>query len=139
VAQEPAGARTGADEKLAPLVREIARPHNIVIPEKRRDPLAREFYIRATQRFGWTRNILGHRIEKRTCHKTPPEPATHETTSTPPSGLESDLPRPDRWRSCSILRRHVNRSYLRLAWAILKNSQLAMDGGFFSPLSAPPE
>jgi predicted nuclease of restriction endonuclease-like (RecB) superfamily len=60
----------GADEKLAPLVREIAWSHNVVILEKCKDPAEREFYIRATQHFGWTRNVLVHQIENRTYHKT---------------------------------------------------------------------
>jgi predicted nuclease of restriction endonuclease-like (RecB) superfamily len=60
----------GADEKLAPLVREIAWSHNVVILEKCKDPAEREFYVRATQHFGWTRNVLVHQIENRTYHKT---------------------------------------------------------------------
>jgi predicted nuclease of restriction endonuclease-like (RecB) superfamily len=60
----------GADGKLAPLVREIAWSHNVVILEKCKDPAEREFYIRATQHFGWTRNVLVHQIENRTYHKT---------------------------------------------------------------------
>ena len=36
-------------EKLAPLVREIAWSHNLVIPERCKDPLQREFYIHMTR------------------------------------------------------------------------------------------
>jgi predicted nuclease of restriction endonuclease-like (RecB) superfamily len=60
----------GADEKLAPLVREIAWSHNVVILEKCKDPAEREFYVRSTRHFGWTRNVLVHQIENRTYHKT---------------------------------------------------------------------
>ncbi len=38
--------------KLAPLVREIGWPHNIVIMERCQDPLEREYYIRMTRKFG---------------------------------------------------------------------------------------
>ena len=58
------------DEKLAPMVREIGWSHNIIIMEKCRDPRQREFYIRMTAKFGWTKNILALRIQDQTYEKT---------------------------------------------------------------------
>ena len=52
-----------SSEKLAPLVREIAWSHNLVILERCTDPLQREFYVRMTKKFGWTKNVLIHQIE----------------------------------------------------------------------------
>lgn len=49
-------------EKLAPLVREIGWSHNIAILERCKDPLEREFYIRMTRKFGWSKNVLIHQI-----------------------------------------------------------------------------
>jgi predicted nuclease of restriction endonuclease-like (RecB) superfamily len=57
-------------EKLAPLVREIGWTHNIVILEKCKDKLEREFYLRMTRRMGWTKNVLIHQIENQTYEKT---------------------------------------------------------------------
>lgn len=51
------------NEKLAPLVREIGWSHNIVIFEKCKDDLQREFYIRMTKKFGWTKSVLVHQID----------------------------------------------------------------------------
>jgi predicted nuclease of restriction endonuclease-like (RecB) superfamily len=51
------------NEKLAPLVREIGWSHNIMIFEKAKDDLEREFYIKMTKKFGWSKNILIHQIE----------------------------------------------------------------------------
>ncbi|MEZ5073136.1 MAG: DUF1016 N-terminal domain-containing protein [Bacteroidales bacterium] len=51
------------NEKLAPLVREIGWSHNIVVLEKCKDDLQREFYIRMTMKFGWTKSVLVHQIE----------------------------------------------------------------------------
>jgi len=51
------------NEKLAPMVREIAWSHNILIFEKCKDDLHREFYIRMTKKYGWTKNVLIHQIE----------------------------------------------------------------------------
>lgn len=58
------------NEKLAPMVREIGWTHNIVILEKCKDDLEREFYIRMTRKFGWTKNVLIHQIENQTYEKT---------------------------------------------------------------------
>ncbi|MDF1534866.1 MAG: DUF1016 N-terminal domain-containing protein, partial [Methanosarcinaceae archaeon] len=57
-------------QKLAPLVREISWSKNIIIMEKCKDSLKREFYTRMTRKFGWTKNVLIHQIENRTYEKT---------------------------------------------------------------------
>jgi predicted nuclease of restriction endonuclease-like (RecB) superfamily len=59
-----------SSEKLAPLVREIAWSHNLVILERCTDPLEREFYIRMTKKFGWSKNVLIHQIENQSYEKT---------------------------------------------------------------------
>jgi predicted nuclease of restriction endonuclease-like (RecB) superfamily len=51
------------NEKLAPMVREIAWSHNLVILEKCKDEHEREFYIRMTSKYGWTKNVLVHQVE----------------------------------------------------------------------------
>lgn len=57
-------------EKLAPLVREIGWSHNILILERCGDDLEREFYIRMTRKFGWSKNVLTHQIETKSYEKT---------------------------------------------------------------------
>jgi predicted nuclease of restriction endonuclease-like (RecB) superfamily len=57
-------------QKLTPLVAEIGWTHNLVILEKCKDDLQREFYIRMTRKFGWTKNVLIHQIENQTFEKT---------------------------------------------------------------------
>jgi len=59
-----------ANERLAPLVREISWSHNVVIFERCKDDLQREFYIRMARKFGWTRNVLIHQIENQSYEKT---------------------------------------------------------------------
>lgn len=56
--------------KLQQLAAEIGWMHNIVILEKCKDSLEREFYIRMTRKFGWSRNVLIHQIENQTYEKT---------------------------------------------------------------------
>jgi predicted nuclease of restriction endonuclease-like (RecB) superfamily len=57
-------------EKLAPLVREIGWSHNLLILERCPDSLQREFYIRMTKKFGWSKSILIHQIENQSYEKT---------------------------------------------------------------------
>ncbi len=58
------------NEKLTPMVAEIGWSHNLVVMEKCKDDLEREFYIRMTRKFGWTKNVLIHQIENQTYEKT---------------------------------------------------------------------
>jgi predicted nuclease of restriction endonuclease-like (RecB) superfamily len=57
-------------EKLQPLVGEISWTKNIIILSRCKDPLEREFYIRMTRKFGWSKNVLIHQIENQTYEKT---------------------------------------------------------------------
>ena len=57
-------------EKLAPLVREIAWSHNLIVLERCTDALEREFYLRMTLKFGWSKNVLAHQIENQSYQKT---------------------------------------------------------------------
>ena len=59
-----------SNQKLAPLVQEIGWAHNIVIMETCKDDLEREFYIRMTRKFGWTKNIIALQINNQTYEKT---------------------------------------------------------------------
>ncbi len=59
-----------SSEKLAPLVQESAWSHNIVILERCKPPLEREFYIRMTRKFGWSKNVLVHQIDNQSYEKS---------------------------------------------------------------------
>ncbi len=56
--------------KLQPLVGEISWTKNLVIMGRCKDPLEREFYIRMTRKFGWSKNVLIHQIENQTYEKS---------------------------------------------------------------------
>ena len=51
------------NEKLQPLVGEISWSKHIIIMSKCKDDLEREFYIKMTKKFGWTKNVLIHQVE----------------------------------------------------------------------------
>jgi predicted nuclease of restriction endonuclease-like (RecB) superfamily len=48
---------------LQPLVGEISWAKNMIIMNRCKDLLQREFYLRATARFGWTKAVLQHQID----------------------------------------------------------------------------
>ncbi len=56
-------------ENLQPLVGEISWAKNIVIMSKCKDALRREFYMRLTKKYGWTKNVLIHQIENNSYEK----------------------------------------------------------------------
>lgn len=56
--------------KVQPLVAQIGWTHNLVILQRCDDLLEREFYIRMTRKFGWSKNVLIHQIENQSYEKT---------------------------------------------------------------------
>jgi predicted nuclease of restriction endonuclease-like (RecB) superfamily len=50
------------NEKLQPMVREISWSKNLVIFQKCKDDLQKEFYLIMTKKFGWTKNLLINQI-----------------------------------------------------------------------------
>src|SRR3989344_4396350 len=55
--------------KLQPMVGEISWAKNIAILSKCKNDLEREFYIKMTRKFGWTKNVLITNIENRSYEK----------------------------------------------------------------------
>jgi len=51
------------NEKLAPLVREFSWTKNVIIMERCKDDIRREFYIKTTRKFGWTKDVLINQLE----------------------------------------------------------------------------
>jgi predicted nuclease of restriction endonuclease-like (RecB) superfamily len=56
-------------EFLQPLVAEISWTKHIAILNKCKDNQERRFYILATKKFGWSKNVLVHQIENKTHEK----------------------------------------------------------------------
>lgn len=55
--------------KLQPLVAEISWAKNLIVMSRCKDLLEREFYLRATARFGWTKAVLQHQIDNKSYEK----------------------------------------------------------------------
>lgn len=58
------------DERVQPLVAQIGWTHNLMIFQRCKAPLQREFYIRMTQKFGWSKNVLIHQIANQSYEKS---------------------------------------------------------------------
>ena len=58
-----------SNEFLQPLVGEISWSKHIVILTKCKDTQQRQFYILATKKFGWTKDVLTHKIELKAYEK----------------------------------------------------------------------
>jgi len=56
--------------KVQPLVAQIGWTQNLIILQRCKEPLEREFYIRMTRKFGWTKNVLIHQIDNQSYEKT---------------------------------------------------------------------
>ena len=54
------------NEKLQSLIAEISWKHNLVILERCKDPLQREFYIKMTKKLGWSFRVLIGKIKDQT-------------------------------------------------------------------------
>jgi predicted nuclease of restriction endonuclease-like (RecB) superfamily len=57
------------NEILQPLAAEISWTKNTIIMDKCKDDLEREFYIKMTKRFGWTKNVLINNLENKAYEK----------------------------------------------------------------------
>jgi predicted nuclease of restriction endonuclease-like (RecB) superfamily len=57
------------NEKLTAMLTEISWTHHLVILEKCKDPLEREFYMRMAKKNGWTYRVLMNQISNKTFEK----------------------------------------------------------------------
>jgi len=57
------------NEKLQSLTREIGWTHNVVIFQKSKDSLEREFYIKMVIKFGWTYRVLDNHMDNKSYEK----------------------------------------------------------------------
>ncbi|NOQ34593.1 MAG: DUF1016 family protein [Methylococcaceae bacterium] len=57
------------NEKLQPLVGEISWSKNLLIMSRCKDELEREFYLRSTARYGWTKVVLQHQLDNKSYEK----------------------------------------------------------------------
>jgi predicted nuclease of restriction endonuclease-like (RecB) superfamily len=77
--------------KVQPLVAQIGWTQNLIVLQRCRGPLEREFYIRMTRKFGWTKNVLIHQIENQSYEKTLLGQTNFDKTLTPKLRAQAKL------------------------------------------------
>ena len=119
--------------KLQPMVAEIGWSHNLVILEKCKDDLEREFYLRMTRKFGWTKNVLIHQIGNQSYEKTLLGQTNFEQTLTPDLARQAVLAVKDEY-TFDFLELADEHSERQLEAAILAKVEpfLREMGGMFS-------
>lgn len=120
-------------ERLQPLVGEIAWAHNLVIMSKCKDPLEREFYIRMTRKFGWSKNVLIHQIDNQSYEKSLLGQTNFDQALTPELRAQAKLAVKDEYTFdfLELGEEHSERELERALIARIEDFLRAM-GGMFS-------
>jgi predicted nuclease of restriction endonuclease-like (RecB) superfamily len=118
---------------LPPLVAKISWSKNIAIIEKCNDPLQREFYIKMTGRFGWTKDVLINNIENKTYEKHITNQTNFDETVVEKYRHQAKLAVKDEY-NFDFLEMGVEHSEAELESAIINKirSFLTEMGGYFS-------
>jgi predicted nuclease of restriction endonuclease-like (RecB) superfamily len=79
------------DAKVQPLVAQIGWTHNLLILQRCDDPQEREFYLRMTRKFGWSKNVLAHQIDNQSFEKSLLGQTNFDQTLTPALRAQAKL------------------------------------------------
>ena len=118
---------------LQPLIGEISWAKNLLILGRCKDTLQREFYLRATARFGWTKAVLQHQIDNQSYEKYLLNQTSFDQTLTPELRNQAVLAVKDEY-TFDFLDLAEEHSERELERAILQNLRrfLAEMGGAFT-------
>lgn len=119
-------------ERLQPLVGEIAWAHNLVIMSKCKGPLQREFYIRMTRKFGWSKNVLIHQIDNQSYEKSLLGQTNFDQALTPELRAQAKLAVKDEYTFdfLELGDKHTERELERALLAKIEDFLRAMGGMF---------
>ena len=118
---------------LEPLVREISWAKNVLIMKRCKDDLEREFYLRATARFGWTKAVLQHQLDGKSYEKYLLNQTNFDQTLSPAIKAQALLAVKDHY-TFDFLGLAEEHSERELETALMKNVRrfLAEMGGLFT-------
>lgn len=119
-------------EKLAPLVREIGWSHNLVVLERCDDPQEREFYLRMTRKFGWSKSVLIHQIDNQSFEKSLLGQTNFDRALTPALRTQAKMAVKDEYTFdfLELGEEHSERELERALIARIENFLRAMGGMF---------
>ena len=127
----PLGAEIHSTILPAMLV-EIGWKKNVVIMQKCKDPLQREFYIRMTKRYGWTKDVLINNIENKAFEKNLTNQTNFDETVPEKYRLQAKLAVKDDY-NFDFIEMGIEHSEAELEAGIIKNIRaflLEMGGDF---------
>ena len=108
---------------LPPLVAEINWSKNCVIMEKCNDPSEREFYIKMTKRYGWTKDVLVNNIENQAFAKY----LTNQTN------FDETVPEKYRLQAKLAVKDDYNFDFIEMG---IKHSEAELEAGILSNIRA---
>lgn len=79
------------DAKVQPLVAQVGWSHNLIILQRCGDAQEREFYLRMTRKFGWSKNVLAHQIDNQSYEKSLLGQTNFDKTLTPALRAQAKL------------------------------------------------
>lgn len=121
------------NSNLPPLVAEISWSKNCVILEKCKDPSEREFYIKMTKRYGWTKDVLINNIENKAFARYLTNQTNFDETVPERYRLQAKLAVKDDY-NFDFIEMGIEHSEAELEAGILNNIRTFLDemGGDFS-------
>ena len=119
--------------KLPSLLAEISWTKNVIILQKCKDPLQREFYIKMTKRYGWTKDVLINNIENRAFEKYLTNQTNFDETVPEKYRLQAKLAVKDDY-NFDFIEMGIEHSEAELEAGIIKNIRafLLEMGGYFT-------
>ena len=120
------------DERVQLLVAQIGWTHNLVIFQRCKDSLEREFYIRMTRKFGWSKNVLIHQIDNQSYEKSLLGQTNFDQSLTPELRAQAKLAVKDEYTFdfLELGEEHSERELKRALLAKIEDFLRAMGGMF---------
>jgi predicted nuclease of restriction endonuclease-like (RecB) superfamily len=121
------------DAKVQPLVAQVGWAHNLLILSRCNDAQQREFYLRMTRKFGWSKNVLSHQIDNQTFEKSLLGQTNFDKTLSPALRAQAKLAVKDEYTFdfLELGEQHSERELERALIARIEDFLRAM-GGLFS-------
>lgn len=120
------------DPKVQPLVAQIGWTHNLLILSRCKDAQEREFYLRMTRKFGWSKNVLAHQIDNQSYEKSLLGQTNFDQTLTPALRAQAKLAVKDEYTFdfLELGAQHSERELERALIARIEDFLRAMGGMF---------
>ncbi|WP_448948988.1 PDDEXK nuclease domain-containing protein [Lautropia mirabilis] len=120
------------DAKVQPLVAQVGWSHNLIIMQRCENVQEREFYLRMTRKFGWSKSVLIHQIDNQSYEKSLLGQTNFEQTLAPALRAQAKLAVKDEYAFdfLELGEQHSERELERALIARIEDFLRAMGGMF---------